>query len=134
MAFTTKAPRFAAVNALTRGAAGDDTNSGCHGNLDGVQPNDKVILSHPRLMVLCWGKFYQDHPDALDNAVALCKDLVTGPYLNGLAQYGVGRGSIAGSARVNFGPAPATLSEDEARDQVLEFVRTIGPAPVKDED
>jgi hypothetical protein len=105
----------------------DGTNDGCHGNLDGVDANDKAILAHVRVMVVCWGHFYEDHPDALDNAFALCKDLVTGPYLNGLAQYGVGRGSMAGTARIDDTAPPATLSEDEARDRIKGFVSDIIP-------
>jgi hypothetical protein len=105
----------------------DDTNQVCHGNKDGVDPNDKAILAHVRVMVVCWGRFYEDHPDAGDNAFALCRDLVTGPYLNGLAQYGVGLGSMAGQGTIDDTNPPATLSEDEARDRIKSFVRDILP-------
>ena len=86
-------------------------------------------------MVLCWGQFYDDNPEALKNASLLCSDLITGPYLNGLAQYGVGRGSmVSGPARIIFNPPPATLSEDEARKQLLDILRNLSIGPRKDED
>lgn len=129
-------PRVSALNTDVSGGSAGDTNSDCHKNTGGVEPNDKVILARVRVAVLCWGKFYEDHPDALDNAFALCRDLVTGPYLNGLAQYGIGRGSIAGSALFNFSPPPATLSPDEARKQLLAWLRDTGSlfAPSKNEN
>src|SRR5204863_8057657 len=70
------------------------TNDGCHGNTSGVDPNSKAILANVRVMVLLWGKFYQDHPGAANNAFVLCRDLVTGTYFNHLSQYGVVRGSM----------------------------------------
>lgn len=129
-------PRISALFPTAAAAGEDDTNSGCHGNTDGVDPNSKVILAHVRLMVVCWGKYYEQHPDAADNAYALCRDLVTGPYLNGLAQYGVGRGSMAGSAIINANAAaPANLSEDEARDSLLSWLGGNSPlAPAVNEN
>jgi hypothetical protein len=115
----------ALITADTIGA--DGTNDGCHGNKDGVDPSDKAILAHVRVMVVCWGRFYEDHPDALDNAFALCKDLVTGPYLNQLAQYGVGRGDTAGFGRIDDTNPPKLLNEDEARDRIKSIVRDGGP-------
>jgi len=128
-------PSGLGVSALIRGDAigADGTNDGCHGNKDGVDPNDKAILAHVRVMVLCWGRFYEDHSDALANAFALCRDLVNGPYLNGLAQYGVGRGSMAGSGNIDDTNPPATLSEDEARDRIKGFVDTLPVKPAVDE-
>jgi len=118
------------VSAMRAGElSSDDTNDGCHGNLDGVQPHDKAIISHVRVVVVCWGHFYQRTPSAFDNAVALCKDIVTGPYFNGLAQYGVGRGSIAGAGTIDDITPPKTLSEDEARDKLLGFLDTLPDRP-----
>jgi hypothetical protein len=122
-------PRISASNVTIGGEA---LNQKCHGNTDGVQPHDKNIIAHVRVMVLCWGNFYQDHPDAIESAYALCRDLVEGPYLNGLAQYGIGRGSMAGATKINFTPPPATLSEPEALDTLLGWLRDgvaqFGPA------
>ena len=47
-------PRVAAL-----GVEADGTNEGCHGNINGVDANDKAILAHVQVMVLCWGKFYE---------------------------------------------------------------------------
>jgi hypothetical protein len=125
-------PRVSALKTRNEIGAGG-TNDGCHGNKDGVDPNDKAILAHVRVMVLCWGRFYEDHPDALDNAFALCRDLVSGPYFNGLAQYGVGSGSMAGSGNIDDTNPPATLSEDEARDRIKGFVGNLPEKPAVNE-
>jgi len=115
-------PRVSALHPTGEAVEADATNDICHGNTDGVEPHDKAIIAHVRVMVLCWGKFYEQHSDAVDNAYALCRDLVTGSYFNGLAQYGVGRGSMAGTANINFASPPATLSEDEARDNLFAWL------------
>lgn len=106
------------------GAGG--TNDGCHGNTDGVDPNLRAILAHARVLVVCWGSFYEN-VDAFSNAFQLCKDLVTGPYVNGLAQYGVGRGTMKGQGRIADPNPPATLNEDEARDRITAFVSSFSP-------
>ncbi|HXJ95677.1 MAG TPA: hypothetical protein VMT20_22775 [Terriglobia bacterium] len=118
------------ISALKRRDAigAEGTNQSCHGNEDGVDPNNKAIISHVRVMVLCWGRFYEDHPDALDNAYALCRDLVSGTYFNGLAQYGVGRGSVAGQARFDDTNPPKALSMNEARERIKGFVESL-PLP-----
>jgi hypothetical protein len=36
----------------------------------------------------------------------MVNDLITGPFINGLAQYGIGKGSIAGTAFIDFIPDP----------------------------
>lgn len=128
------APRVSALNTPGAGEGDGGTNATCHGNSSGVKPNDKVILAHASVKVLCWGQFYDDQRDALKNAFKLCSDLVTGPYLNGLAQYGIGRGRMAGAASVIFNQPPPTLSEDEARDQLLLFIADLSIPPAKDED
>jgi len=107
----------------------DGTNAECHGNTDGVQPNDRAILAHVKVTQIFWGQFYADHPDALDFGTQLCKDLISGPYFNGLAQYGVGHGSLGDTGRTLTKAAPKTLSEDEARDAVKEFVGGGGFTP-----
>jgi hypothetical protein len=114
-------PRVSALSTIELLGAGG-TNDSCHGNTDGVDPNDKAILAHVRIMVICWGRFYKDHPDAVSNAFALCHDLVTGRYFNGLAQYGVGRGSMAGVRTIDDTNPPQMLDEDGVCTRIKVFV------------
>ena len=130
---TSTSPRLSAFLSGGGVLSADGTNVGCHGNVDGVEPNEKAIIAHVRVFLLVWGKFYDDHPDALDYGYKLCRDLVTGPFLNGLAQYGVGRGSIVGSGRIVDNKPPATLNEDEARDWLKAQIKTLPIQPTVDE-
>jgi hypothetical protein len=125
-------PRVSALESLDLlGAAG--VNDTCHGNKDGVDSNDKAILAHVRVMVICWGRFYKDNPDAVSSAFALCRDLVTGPYFNGLAQYGVGRGSMAGIKTIDDTFPPPILNEEGVRARIMSFVGNSVPGPAMDE-
>jgi hypothetical protein len=131
------APRLSALpRALKPAAAGDEVNGACHGNRGGVQPNDRAILAHPRVVMVFWGKYYDDHPDAMDYCENLCRDLVQGRFMNGLTQYGVGRGQVVAVARAQTPPAPATLSEADASAFMVEFAGAmpVTEAPVIDEN
>jgi len=47
-------PRSCRVSALNpmKSLGTGSTNDGCHGNKDGVDPNDKAILAHVSVMIL----------------------------------------------------------------------------------
>src|SRR5262249_15165261 len=89
-------PRVSALRSA-EGVIAADVNDKCHGNTAGVQPNDKAILANVRVIVYGWGPFWEDHILATEAAQVLVDDLVGGPYFNGLAQYGVGRGERIGT-------------------------------------
>ncbi|MER6011082.1 hypothetical protein [Streptomyces bluensis] len=69
------------------------------------------------------------------NILQLINDLVGGPFFNGLAQYGVGRGSVAARVIVSDASPPATLSDTQARDTLKGWLEsgTVAPAPAVDE-
>lgn len=117
-------PRISTLQTNGSFAAGS-TNGDCHVDQSGVNSNEKAVIANARVVVYCWGSFYDRHPDALTYAEALCKDLVTGPFLNGLAQYGVGRGSVKVAGRFvdTLKAPPATLSEDEAQKALLALIK-----------
>ena len=120
---TLQGPRVSTLQRIEVQVEAGNTNEGCHGNTDGVQPNDKAILANVRVVLIGWGKFYSDHPEAMDNAAKLCSDVVTGPYFNGLAQYGVGRGSFDRRITVPDNSPPSTLSQDDARQKLVGWMR-----------
>src|ERR1700749_4000236 len=97
---------------------GGDVNDECHKNQTNLQPNDRHIMPNPRVQVVLWGHFYADHPDAEDTVSQLVTAIVSGRYMNGLAQYGIGRGTLEGVTLVDVdrSPAPPTLSSGEAQD------------------
>ncbi len=77
---------------------------------------------------------YRTNPDAASFAIQLISDIVTGPFMNGLVQYGIGRGSVAGSVVIDTdsnNPAPAALDESQAQAQLIRWIQSgnVSPAP-----
>jgi hypothetical protein len=116
---------------------GGDVNNECHKNQTDLQPNDRHIMPNPRVKVILWGHFYVEHPDAKNTAADLIGTIVSGPYMNNLVQYGVGRGTFEDVTVIDVdrSPAPATLSSSEAQDQLIEWLQTetVAPPPVVNE-
>jgi hypothetical protein len=56
-------------------------------NLDHIMPKPLVIP-------ILWGQDYAENPNTVQNIRQMVLDLVTGPFMNGMAQYGVHRGSV----------------------------------------
>lgn len=125
---------------VSRPATGDDSgvNHQCHSNPTNLQPNDRTILAHPRIKVILWGHFYVEHPDAVSTVSQLVTALVAGRYMNNLVQYGIGRGSLIDVSVVDTtadDPAPHSLTDSQAQDQLIQWLRAgfITPAPAVNE-
>ena len=89
--------------------------------------------------MVAWGHFYRANPAVVTAGVQLLTDLVDGGYLFGLAQYGVGRGSVAGSVTIDTdsaNPPPAAIDRAPLRNQLIHWLREgrVTPAPAEDED
>jgi hypothetical protein len=117
--------RTSAMN--TSGTLAGDVNARCHGFTGGVQPNNKHIMRNPRVFLILWDHFYRTNPDAVSFATQLVTDLITGSFMNGLVQYGVGPGSLAGSLVVDTdaaNPAPNSwdISDDAQKDKLKGFI------------
>jgi hypothetical protein len=112
-----------------------DTNSACHGNTSGVSGHDKRIMSSAQVVVVLWDDFFVNTPGAQDQAVALLTDLVAGPFMNGLAQYGVGRGTVSAVTVSSSHNPPSKSTWDvsgkDDRDQLLAFLadNLVSPKP-----
>src|SRR5437764_4348433 len=104
-----------------------DVNNECHTHREDVKPHDRRITPHPKVAVILWGNFFVNHPDAEVTVRQLVTALVEGRFMNGLAQYGVGRGTMLDVTTIGtdaLDPAPATLSSGEAQDQLIRWLRT----------
>jgi hypothetical protein len=120
-------PRVSLAN--VSGTLEGEVNDLCHSFTGGVKVGKKHIMGTPHVVAIFWG---QDSNDvtALGQLLA---DLVTGPFMNGLVQYGVGRGSVTTITveddRKN--PAPATLDKPQVLDQLNKWFQdgTVSPAP-----
>lgn len=51
-------------------------------------------MPNPEVVPIFWGEEYVRYPDALRLSVEMITDLVEGPFMNGLAQYGVARARV----------------------------------------
>jgi hypothetical protein len=77
------------------------TNAGCHGNTRGVSQHQKHIITAPKIVLVLWNDFFVNTPGAATLATQFVNDLVAGPFMNGLVQYGVARGSIATTVTIS---------------------------------
>jgi hypothetical protein len=120
--------------AMVSGTVEGDVNVECHTYTGGVKAGKKHVLRNPGIVLVFWGHNYITNPNDVSALVQLISDLVTGPFMNGLVQYGVTRGSIVGQAVVDtdlHNPAPATLDENQAQAQISSCIKAgiITPAP-----
>jgi hypothetical protein len=92
-------------------------NDPCHQPFSGtVPPYNLGIIPIPQLVPIFWGHFYTTAPigpTAVSSAQQLLSDIVEGPYMNNLAQYGVGRGSVLSSAIIDDSSPPGSANEND---------------------
>ena len=61
------------------------------------------IIATPRVSVSFWGSLWQSdaaHSSAAARLTQFCQDLLNSPFMNVIAQYGVGAGTFAGSTTI----------------------------------
>ena len=63
-------------------------------------------LRSPKVVVIYWDQDSTDTPVAVTAMNQFITDLVTGTYIDGLGQYGVGRGSFQGSVVISMATYP----------------------------
>src|ERR1035438_10244102 len=131
---------------LRDASVGDDgTNTSCHGSTAGVSPNSKHVIDAPQVVLILWDSIFATNAAAVTSANKLVTDLVTGPFMNGLAQYGVARGALIKTVVLDTKTFPAPTSWDTGgtsdRDQLIRwltpsapgFPAAVSPIPVQDE-
>ncbi len=113
-------------------------NNCCHGLTTGVTSTGRRVMHHPRVVLIFWGNYYRTNPDAVSIGTQFITDLITGPFMNGLAQYGVGRGSVAITMVIDTdpnAPAPATLDQPGVISQLKKWISGLTtPAPALNEE
>jgi hypothetical protein len=103
-----------------------------------LQPNDRRRLRRPSIAPVLWDNFFAS-AKAQATAKQLITDLVQGPFMNALVQYGIGDGVLANTIVLDTTthPAPGNWDNgsDDDKNQVLQWVNdgTISPKPVVDE-
>jgi hypothetical protein len=105
-------------------------------NIDHIMPNPKVIL-------ILWGRDYATNQVLADNIKRMLSDLVTGPFMNGLAQYGVARGQMIDAIIIDDNNPPQKLVYfdtsnklvDEITKKLISWILAKQvPAPTSDND
>jgi hypothetical protein len=117
---------------MAAGAAG--VNCSCHTVSVQVPGNDKHVTRvlpgvGPHVVPIFWGHYYVINPDVPRLVTLLISDLVTGPYMNGLAQYGVGRGTMGQTTTIDMTdaagnpiPDPINLSRGSIETQLGKWI------------
>lgn len=97
---------------------GDGTNSICHGFTGGVQANSKHVIDAPQVTLILWDSIFTTNAAAANSASQLVTDLITGQFMNGLAQYGVARGGLVATVPIDLVsyPAPSTWDINDGND------------------
>ena len=72
-------------------------------------PNLSHVMPNPVVIPILWGHDYVANPATTKLITQMIDDLVTGPFMNGMAQYGVRRGSVATPIIIDDPNPPATI-------------------------
>lgn len=121
----------------TAAGAGGATNSKCHGFTGGVQANSKFVIDAPQVTLVLWDTLFANNSAAVTNANQLVTDLITGRFMNGLAQYGVARGALTKTVVIDtkITPAPKTWDSSDGNDLIqlkAWFIANTLTPPAKD--
>ena len=111
------------------GTLGGGVNGACHGFMGGVKANGKSVLQKPQVVPVFWGEFYASRPDIVAACVQLLDDLITGPFMNGLVEYGVAAGRVLTKVVIGS-PAPSSCSNDQLPVQINEWLDSHVVTPV----
>ncbi|WP_433355485.1 hypothetical protein ACQP25_16860 [Microtetraspora malaysiensis] len=116
-----------------------DAPDPCHKKFTGTVPagNKRIIIEHVRVVPIFWGDYYvKISPQVVTYGVELINDLVGGPFLNGLAQYGVGRGSVTAPVIVSDANPPPQLADWQGRDRLKKWLKykKVTPEPAVNEN
>jgi hypothetical protein len=84
-------------------------------NLDHIMPKPFVIP-------VLWGHDYAENPNTVQNIQNMVSDLVTGPFMNGMAQYGVRRGSVHEPIVIDDQDPPATITYSDSNNKLVDQI------------
>ncbi len=117
-------------------------NGPCHGFRGGVDAHRKHVIPNPRIVVIYWDSYFSSNvnliPDPVTEMNSLIADLVTGKYMHGLMQYGIGSGTLVIPSIIidmNSNPAPASLTQAQLQQNLITWLNngTVTPVPAYDE-
>lgn len=112
-------------------------NECCHSFPRNVLANDIHVMRSPRILPILWGNYYVTDPGAVTEVRLLLTDLVTGRFMNGLAQYGVRRGSMLNPITIPvMGNDPQNLRRIDVQNQLTTWIGngTVSPPAVNEQN
>jgi hypothetical protein len=87
-----------------------------------LMPNIDHIMPNPYVVPIFWGHEYAANLRARQNMQKMISDLVTGPFMNGLAQYGVRRGTMHDPIIIDDPNPPATLTYTDSSNTLIDEI------------
>ena len=85
-------------------------------------PNLSHIMPNPRVVPILWGHDYVANPATAKAIEQMIFDLVTGPFMNGMAQYGIRRGSVVTPVIIDDQNPPATIAYTDSHDNFVDQI------------
>jgi len=85
-------------------------------------PNLSHIMPNPKVVPILWGHDYVANPATTKAIEQMVSDLVTGPFMNGMAQYGIRRGSVLTPVIIDDGNPPATIVYTDSHDNFVDQI------------
>lgn len=101
------------------------------------------IMPNPLVIPILWGHEYLANPKTAPNVLQMISDLVTGPFMNGLAQYGIQRGSVRAPIVIDDLSPPARIVyydsshnlQDDITKQLIKWIKAgFVPPPASHND
>jgi hypothetical protein len=86
------------------------------------------IMPKPVVVPIFWGHDYVANPNTTNNLQKMVSDLVTGPFMNGLAQYGIQRGTMLAPVIIDDQNPPMTITYRDTNNQLKDEItqRLVG--------
>jgi len=106
-------------------------------------PNLDHIMPNPHVVPIFWGHEYVANPATVNEVQTLISDLVTGPFMNNLAQYGIARGKVHTPIIIDDQNPPSKIIyrdsdnnlKDEITKRLIKWINDeIVPAPPSPND
>jgi len=85
-------------------------------------PNLSHVMPNPVVVPILWGHDYVANLATTKLIEKMINDLVTGPFMNGMAQYGVRRGSVATPVVIDDTNPPATIVYRDTNDNLVDQI------------
>jgi hypothetical protein len=85
-------------------------------------PNLSHVMPNPVVVPILWGHDYVEFPETTALVERLISDLVTGSFMNGMAQYGVSRATMAPPVIIDDNSPPAKIVYYDANNKLVDDI------------